>query len=56
MTLTRGERARTSAYDDQVDQRNGVELNVPPEHDAYHVDDDDGDEDSDYQGRVQVER
>ena len=48
-------RKKCKTYNDKIDERDGVELNVPEEHDANHVDDDYGDDQSDYKCCVQVE-
>ena len=43
-------------HDDKIDERNGVELDVPEEHDADHVDDDYGDDERDNEGGKEIER
>jgi len=50
-----GELDANAARHDQVDQRNGVEGDVPPEHEAEQVDDDEDDDEDGDDGRLQVE-
>ena len=50
-----GELDADAAGHDEVDQRNCVEGDVPPEHEAEQVDDDEDDDEDGHDGRLQVE-